>query len=204
MALGLGPEIVALGLAPGILVPEEAPGISFRTLPADFLGLVLTGDLAVEIPTAAFNSSARARVRLEGESSTWNGQKSVPGRGIKLSERKYEQNIVVFFCFYRFGGTYRAILFTYFYTKRAFILLVETDPDPAELIVQNSTLLKHFRVFNSGCSFWKNLTMEDGGGSKKYQKMSAAEPWITKKTLYDTNQDPGPVSQVVSIRIHMN
>jgi hypothetical protein len=72
VALGLAPDVVVLGLAPGILVPEEAPGVSFRTLPADFLGLVLTGDLAVEIPTAAFSSSIRARVRLEGESSTWN------------------------------------------------------------------------------------------------------------------------------------
>jgi hypothetical protein len=72
LALGLTPGVVALGLAPRILVPEEAPGVSFRTLPADFLGLVLTGDLAVEISTAAFNSSVRARVRLEGESSAWN------------------------------------------------------------------------------------------------------------------------------------
>jgi hypothetical protein len=73
MALGLAPGVVALGLAPGILVPDVAPGVSFRTLPADdFLGLIRTGDLAVEISTAAFNSSVRARVRLEGESSTWN------------------------------------------------------------------------------------------------------------------------------------
>jgi hypothetical protein len=73
VALGLAPGVVALGLAPGILVPEVDPGISIRTLPADdFLGLVRTGDLAVEISTAALNSSVRARVRLEGESSTWN------------------------------------------------------------------------------------------------------------------------------------
>jgi hypothetical protein len=71
VALGLAPGVVALGLAPGILVPDVAPGVSFRTLPADdFLGLVLTGDFAVEISTAAFSSSVRARVRLEGESST--------------------------------------------------------------------------------------------------------------------------------------
>ncbi len=77
VALGLTPGVVALGLAPGILVPDVAPGVPFRTLPADdFLGLVLTGDLAVELPTAAFSSSVRARVRLEGESSTWNGQKN--------------------------------------------------------------------------------------------------------------------------------
>ncbi len=76
VALGLAPGVVALRLVPGILVPEEAPVVFFRTLPADdFLGLVRTGDLAVEISTTAFNSSARARVRLEGESSTWKGQK---------------------------------------------------------------------------------------------------------------------------------
>jgi len=77
MALGLAPQILALGLAPdtGTLDFGVSVGVSVRKLPTDFLGLFLTGDLAVERSAATLVSSVRVRVRFGGESSFWNEKK---------------------------------------------------------------------------------------------------------------------------------